>query len=189
MTNLFSFGQFLLESSKPSLELREKLISIADEYFDCSDIFYVDDQGRVCNKGSVSLHDNSIEEIPVQFGTIGGSFELKFAKKLKTLEGCPETVGANFVLWDCNSLETLDGCPQTVGHAFVLKCSNLKTLMGAPREVKGLVDISDEGKIPHDEIEIYTNDDLRKTWIESGRSASDFMKHKRGFVAKKKFGF
>jgi hypothetical protein len=188
MSNIFSFGEFLSESA--SQDERDRLIALVEDYFNITGMLYVDDQDRVCTKGSLSLESamaDELTEFPVQFGIISGSFELIGAKNLTSLKGAPEIVGKNFILWNCVKLKSLEGGPKKVGH-LLLKSSNLETLIGAPAEVITW-ELEKGSKVPAEEIDLYSNDDVRKAWIESGMSAKEFIQKKRGFLAKKKFGF
>lgn len=192
MRHLFSYRDFVNENSSGKLEDREKLISLAEEYFNCTGIFFVDEKNRVCTNGSVTF-ENSFEdeftEFPVQFGRINGSFEITGAKNLSSLKGSPVIVGHNYVIWDCPKITSLEGSPRKIGGQFMLNCPNLESLMGGPIDIESW-DIADWcPKIPQEEFKLYSEPVLRKAWLESGMEASKFIKEKRGLIAKKKFGF
>ena len=62
--------------------------------------------------GDVKIYNMNLKEIPIQFGTIDGSFDCSY-NQLTNLKGCPKRVYYNF---DCteNNLTSLDGCPKEV---------------------------------------------------------------------------
>jgi hypothetical protein len=109
---------------------------------------------------SVDLKKSNLNEIPVKFGFIKGSFDIS-NNNLKSLEGCPYDVENIF---DCsnnqlkslkggpnkgfkeiddsyicndNLLTTLEGAPKEVGGYFFCRNNKLTTLEGAPKEVGG----------------------------------------------------
>ena len=71
-----------------------------------------------------------------QWGEINGSFEVKYNKKITSLEGAPKKVRHDFSCRDCSSLESLEGGPFKVGRNYVCSCcKSLKTLKGCPEEI------------------------------------------------------
>ncbi len=77
-----------------------------------------------------------LQEFPVKFGKVSGSFQCSGCTGLRTLEGAPREVRWGFVCVGCTSLQTLAGAPQKVGDRFICEnCTGLTTLEGAPREV------------------------------------------------------
>lgn len=87
--------------------------------------------------------DGGYNLLPVQFGTVKGSFTFELGKnnKLKSLLGSPILVGGDFNCGGCNSLTTLDGGPKNViGSYDCSYCSKLVSLKGAPKKVGGFFD-------------------------------------------------
>jgi hypothetical protein len=79
--------------------------------------------------------------LPVQFGTVIGSFALDNVKT-KSLKGCPKEVGENLIINSCNYITNLNGCPTEVGGSFT--CSNnkkLEFLRGCPKEISENISI------------------------------------------------
>jgi hypothetical protein len=65
--------------------------------------------GKVDVKGDVDLSGLGLEELPVKFGKVSGSFYCT-ENQLTTLEGSPEIVDGNFYCAE-NKLTTLEGGP------------------------------------------------------------------------------
>ena len=85
--------------------------------------------------GDVYLSECSLIEIPLQFRTVMGNFDI-CENLLTSLIGCPSTVGK----WFCcayNSLKDLTGCPSSVGGDFYCHHNLLTSLTGCPPLVGG----------------------------------------------------
>jgi len=88
---------------------------------------------KVNVKDFAYLVDLDLKELPITFGTVGGSFNCS-CNKLTSLKGCPKKVGKNFDC-SCNSLTSLKGCPKKV-KCFYCDLNKLTSLKGSPREVE-----------------------------------------------------
>lgn len=90
---------------------------------------------------SRSLHGSKkIQNIPVKFGIIEGSFFCD-RNALISLDGSPKEVGQTF---DCheNSLKTLTGCPEIIGSDFHCGENLLTSLVDGPKSVNGFYSFS-----------------------------------------------
>jgi hypothetical protein len=112
-------------------------------------------------KNDVIIFGLKLEKIPIQFGVVVGSFDVK-SNNLVSLEGSPFKVGGSFHCsnnkittlkggpkeverqFNCsiNHLVTLEGLPEEVGTDFYCDSNELKTLEGTPRVIKGHFDCS-----------------------------------------------
>jgi hypothetical protein len=85
---------------------------------------------------SLNPYTDSLTNGLFQWGEINGSFEVKYNKKITSLEGAPKKVRYDFSCRDCSSLESLEGGPQEVGRNYVCSCcTSLKSLKGCPEEI------------------------------------------------------
>lgn len=86
-------------------------------------------------KGTVKLTLDQATYLPVQFGTVTGSFFL-IAPCLTSLKGCPHTVDLTF---DCSGcpITSLLGGPQEVDDEYLCVGCKLETLEGAPPNHNG----------------------------------------------------
>jgi len=91
--------------------------------------------GLVDVDGDVNLIYKDLTKLPLQFGSVTGSFYC-FQNSLTTLKGGPKEVGGAFYC-DHNNLTTLEGAPQEVSGDFLCYNNYLTTLKGAPQEVSG----------------------------------------------------
>jgi hypothetical protein len=66
--------------------------------------------------------------------------------RLKSLKGSPEEVGA-FFCNGCDSLRSLEGVSQLLGALICQRCNNLESFEGMPREIRGMFQFDDCGKI------------------------------------------
>jgi hypothetical protein len=66
-------------------------------------------------------------ELPVQFGTVDGSFTCAFGD-IKTLKGSPHTVTGNVTLRECKNITSLEHVPQSIGGNLVLFGTNVASL-------------------------------------------------------------
>lgn len=74
--------------------------------------------------GNVYLLNKKLTKLPIQFGTVGGSFEC-FYNHLTTLEGAPKEVGGDFIC-SSNDLTSLEGAPEKVGGDFNCRKNKVK---------------------------------------------------------------
>lgn len=86
-------------------------------------------------KTNVYLNNKNLQFLPIQFGTILGSFEMN-GNLLFSLEGSPKIVEGEFSVMN-NCLTTLKGSPQKVRHSFLVSLNNLTTLENGPETVGG----------------------------------------------------
>ena len=90
---------------------------------------------------SRSLHGSKkIQNIPVKFGIIEGSFFCD-RNALVSLDGSPKQVSQTF---DChmNDLTTLTGCPEIIGSDFHCGENLLTSLVDGPKSVNGFYSFS-----------------------------------------------
>lgn len=98
---------------------------------------YTIENGLVNVNGDVDLSDNKLTKLPVQFGTVTGSF-VCYNNKLTTLKGSPHTVGEDFYC-GINKLTSLVGSPREVGGHFICSFNKkLTSLKGAPDLIEGI---------------------------------------------------
>ena len=145
--------------------------------------YTINDDFTVDVEGGVNLDYKKLTHIPVQFGSVTGSFYCMH-NQLITLEGCPHIVGGDF---SCsrNKLTNLLGSPKTVSGNFSCYENTLNTLQGGPRYVKAnfycfknpIIDLNDfhcefsgtfyhTGSIIEDFSEFYIEDQLKLTHKE-----------------------
>ncbi len=115
------------------LETRKE---IEDWLSRCSEVcgfreYKINDNLVVDVNGTVNLANADLEEIPLQFGVVSGSFYCE-NNKLKSLKGAPHTVGEMFVCSN-NQISTLNGGPELVGCSFLCANNRLSNLTGAPK--------------------------------------------------------
>ena len=89
---------------------------------------------------SVDLAYGDLDELPVQFGLVAGSFYCG-ANRLKNLKGAPHEVYGSFDCGD-NWLVSLEGAPKRVGRTFSCPGNELRDLRGAPVRVDRHFDCS-----------------------------------------------
>lgn len=118
----------------------------------------VDQEGRVHVRGpthsTIKLINRKITQLPVEFGTVEGSFEVT-QTALTTLKGSPSRVTGSFACgacqldsleggpdwvggwYDChrNQLTNLEGCASHVGHTLDARHNPLTSLNGLPERV------------------------------------------------------
>ena len=97
--------------------------------------YEIDGQGRINTSYSVSLCDLGLEELPVKFGIVEGSFNIS-RNKLTNLKGCTKYIGGEF---DCsdNELTSLEGCPKSIGQGFYADRNCLSDLDFIPDSMVG----------------------------------------------------
>ena len=95
--------------------------------------YSINPDGSIDVDGSVYLPGRNLEELPLTFNKVNGSFSC-WANKLTTLKGSPKEVGGQFNCHD-NQLITLEGAPKKVGRDFHCSHNQLISLEGAPEEV------------------------------------------------------
>ena len=103
------------------------------------DDYTINPDGTVDVVGDVSTYhhpDDSLTELPIQFGTVTGNFDIGSLENLTTLKGCPHTVG----FFGCNGLKkitSLEGGPNIVFGDFDAGSTGIVSLIGGPSRVNG----------------------------------------------------
>jgi hypothetical protein len=90
--------------------------------------------GFVNVTGNVLLSSRNLKQLPVKFGTVGGSFICKH-NELTSLQGAPSTVGGSFFC-DDNPLTSLEGVPSTISGFFYCSSNKLTSLQGIHKVFK-----------------------------------------------------
>lgn len=95
--------------------------------------YTINDDLTVDVNDHVNLIERKLNEIPIQFGIVTGTFSI-YGNQLRTLKGCPTRVGRNF---SCgrNKLTSLKYCPIEVGGEFVFEGNKISSLEHAPESV------------------------------------------------------
>lgn len=103
------------------------------------DDYTINPDGTVDVVGDVSTYlypDDSLTELPIQFGAVTGNFDIGSLKNLTTLKGCPRAVG----FFGCNGLKkitSLEGGPNIVFGDFDAGLTGIVNLIGGPSQVHG----------------------------------------------------
>jgi len=97
--------------------------------------FKITKEGIVNVDGDVNLMDMELEELPINFGIVNGTFDIS-CNKLTSLKGCPEYVGNHFFC-NNNRLKSLEFAPKKVGNNFICSFNYLKSLKFSPSEING----------------------------------------------------
>jgi hypothetical protein len=77
---------------------------------------YTINNGLVDVEGDVDVGFWRMDELPLRFGSVTGSFDCT-SMGLTTLKGCPHTVGTSFYCGS-NRLTSLEHCPVSIGTFF-----------------------------------------------------------------------
>tara|TARA_B100001175_G_C19491962_1_gene633125 strand:+ start:1267 stop:1770 length:504 start_codon:yes stop_codon:yes gene_type:complete len=87
--------------------------------------------------GDVFINELKLNEIPIQFGKVSGSFDCSY-NFLTTLKGCPISVGGDF---NChrNKIKEIDYYPNTIGGDVNLLLNKIKEFNYPFDKVNGLV--------------------------------------------------
>tara|TARA_X000000368_G_scaffold101260_1_gene78094 strand:+ start:2195 stop:2932 length:738 start_codon:yes stop_codon:yes gene_type:complete len=101
----------------------------------------IDEQGRINTSYSVSLSDLGLEELPVKFGIVNGSFNIS-NNNLTNLKGLPEIVDGVLSV-NSNKLTSLEGCPKKVKYDMYLHENELTDLEHFPKRANGSVYLRD----------------------------------------------
>jgi hypothetical protein len=100
--------------------------------------WHIDDSGVIDVTGDVEARDDVPgPDLPVQFGTVSGNFDLFQQSHLINLQGAPHTVGGEFFVI-ANKMTHLTGAPRTVVDRCVLRSMSLVSLEHLPDAVKVL---------------------------------------------------
>lgn len=113
----------------------EEIRALLKDSFEIKGDIKVSPAGLVDVKGDCeSITMFMTGKLPVQFGTVTGSFTV-FAASLNNLDGCPRMVGGDF---DCryNELTDFTGAPSVVSGGFHAKSKDkLASLKGLPSKI------------------------------------------------------
>jgi hypothetical protein len=126
---------FKSKSTEPTYDFDTKegierwLIDKHVDNFTIHDDLVVDVDGDV----NIACSKPALTEIPFQFGTVNGRFDIR-SNNLTSLKGCPTEVGADFNCSE-NQLTTLEFGPKEVGENYYCDKNKLTSLEGAPREI------------------------------------------------------
>lgn len=115
--------------------MEQKIIAWLEKY-DIENYTLVSEQGLAVDvAGDVELFGKDLEEIPIQFNHIEGSFDCS-GNNLKSLKGCPRVVE---ILFNCshNQLTSLEYCPTTIFGHFDCDRNMLKSLEYGPTGMRG----------------------------------------------------
>jgi len=101
---------------------------------------HVDDDGVVNVSGGIQMRNKHIHEIPVQFGTVTGRFEVT-SMNITTLKGCPRVVMGTFSCAGCD-LTSLEGGPEQVHGFYACNYNRLTNLVGLATQVGRQLDVT-----------------------------------------------
>ena len=84
--------------------------------------YTINSQGEIDVRGNVMLQNNLFSELPYKFGKVMGIFVLDNCKNLITLKNCPY-YAFGFSCSSCSQLDSLEGCPKNVrGNFYCVGC-------------------------------------------------------------------
>ena len=95
--------------------------------------YTINSDGSIDVKGNVNLGRWNMNEFPLKFNKVTGSFYCDNIG-LKTLKGAPKWVGGMFGC-SANQLTSLVGSPEYVGKGFFVDSNQLTSLDGCPKEI------------------------------------------------------
>lgn len=116
--------------------------------------YTINDDMSIDVDGDVSFWKSEMEELPLKFGKVSGSFDCS-DNKLTTLKGSPYYIGTDF---DCsnnkltslefspkkiecdfnccgNKITTLEGGPEYVGYTYYFSDNEVTSLRGLPEDI------------------------------------------------------
>lgn len=107
----------------------------------------ISDTGIVKVEGAIVVSKVTTTQLPVQFGTVTGSFQIQ-SDTLLTLHGVPSLVGGNFDCRKCNALKDLTGSPDFVHGAFIADdCAELATAKGISKQILSFITLENCPKL------------------------------------------
>lgn len=124
-------GEDELPTTKEEVIKRLKALKIKN--------YTINDDLSVDVNGSVELYNKRLKAIPVQFGEVTGSFDIRDNYFINSLKGCPRKIGSNF-LASKNAISSLKFAPKEIGGTFSVSNCALTSLVGSPREISGAFD-------------------------------------------------
>ena len=121
---------------------KQHIEALVHEHFKVgpNDKIQVDDDGVVNVSGDLKMRSKHIQEIPVQFGTVDGTFDVT-GMNIASLKGSPQVVGGTF---SCvgNNLTTLEGGPKEVHGFYHADHNQLTDLKGCATRVDRMLSIT-----------------------------------------------
>ena len=112
----------------------EQIENVVHNKFLITGHIHVDDKTGVVNvQGSVAAREDSLDEIPVQFGQVTGDFNLRRQPRLSSLVGSPVHVTGEYKV-KSNAITNCEGAPLYVGHHCWISGANLKSLEHLPMQ-------------------------------------------------------
>lgn len=127
-------------------------IGQGDHYFDNQVKKYGLDPEKIVKQKDGSLHymgsvnfsyyeiRDLIEEIPIKFDYVSGSFNCCGCCNLKSLKNAPLKVDGSFDCSSCLKLTSLEGAPEEIGGDFSFTgCSNVNSIEGMPKKIGGYI--------------------------------------------------
>ena len=131
-------GEDELPTTKEEVIKRLKALKIKN--------YTINDDLSVDVNGNVELYNKRLKAIPVQFGEVTGTFDIRDNYFITSLKGCPRTIGSHF-LASKNKISSLKFAPREVGGTFGVSNCALTSLVGAPREVYGIFDCANNTQL------------------------------------------
>lgn len=101
--------------------------------------YTINDDGSIDVDGHVDLKNKEIEELPLKFNKIYGSFTCS-GNGLTTLKGSPIFVEKTFACYD-NKLTSLEHCPQYIGGDFLCTDNYITDQKYTPIDINGVFGI------------------------------------------------
>ena len=119
---------------KNKKQIQDWLIHVNINLTDC--VIY--DDLSVDVQENVNLSNCNISEIPIQFATIDGYFDIS-DNQLQNLKNSPKVVLGNFFC-NNNQLTSLSGSPEYIKGSFECRDNRLNNLLGITQKIGGRVD-------------------------------------------------
>lgn len=102
--------------------------------------YHIHDDGVVDVDGKVRLFKEKLTYLPIQFGTVTGSFSCQ-GNQLTSLKGSPYSVGEDFICCD-NQLTSLEFLPLQIGGSLHMEKNKITQLKNIPLVIYGDFDCS-----------------------------------------------
>jgi hypothetical protein len=122
---------------------KEQIAKLVTDNFKISNDggFDVDDEGVVhVTAQFIRISNRKLTQIPVQFGTVSGSFVVT-SSAIHSLQGCPRVVMGTFSCDGCMNITSLEGGPQTVHEYYDCAYNSLTSLKGCATTVRRMLDV------------------------------------------------
>lgn len=101
---------------------------------------HVKDDGVVNVTGGLQMRNKHIREIPVQFGTVNGTFEV-VGMNIQSLKNSPRMVKGTFSCVGCD-LTSLEGGPEQVEGFYEAQHNRLTNLTGCAMRVARMLNVT-----------------------------------------------